>query len=292
MKVTGFSFIRNAVIYDYPIVESIRSLLPLVDEYVIAIGRSDDNTRGLVESIGSEKIRILDTVWDDNLREGGFVLAEETNKAFQAVSMDADWAFYLQGDECVHENEYDKIRRAMEKYLDDKRVDGLLFKYFHFYGTFNYIGAGRRWYRKEIRVIRNNKDIISWKDAQGFRYRDRTKLKVKEIDAHIYHYGWVKHPQTSNRKTLFFRTLHNKDFVISKEDMQKDFDYHHIDRLALFTGSHPQSMSDKVATVNWDFEFDPSDKGFRRMSLKHKLGHLIEDLTGIRLWEYKNYIRI
>lgn len=292
MKVTGFSFIRNAIIYDYPVVESIQSLLPLVDEYVIAVGKSDDNTRTLIESIKSDKIKILDTTWDESIRKGGFVLADETNKAFKAVANDTDWAFYLQGDECIHENEYTYIRNSMQQYLHEKKVDGLLFKYFHFYGTYNYIGAGRRWYRKEIRIIRNNKNIISWKDAQGFRFKDGKKLKVKEIDAHIYHYGWVKHPNTSNKKALFFATLHHPEFVITKESLQQDFDYHQIDRLALFTGSHPKPMNNKVAAVNWEFEFDPSRQGFSKMSFKHKVGHLIEDLTGMRFGEYKNYIKV
>jgi hypothetical protein len=157
MKVTGFSFIRNAIKFDYPIVESITSILPVVDEYVIAVGNSDDDTKKLVSSISSDKIKIIDSVWDENLREGGHVLAAETNKAFQSISQDSDWAFYLQGDEVLHENEYTIIRAAMEKYLNDRDVDGLLFKYYHFFGAYKFIGSGRRWYRKEIRIIRNNK---------------------------------------------------------------------------------------------------------------------------------------
>jgi glycosyltransferase involved in cell wall biosynthesis len=292
MKVTGFSFIRNAVKYDYPIRESILSILPVVDEYVIAVGNSDDTTRELVKSIASDKIRIIDTVWNESIRTGGAVLADETNKAFQAIAQDSDWAFYLQGDECIHEKDYPAIRSAMQLYKDSKEVDGLLFKYIHFFGTYNYVGTGRRWYRKEIRVIRNNKNIISWRDAQGFRFNDQTKLKVKEIDAHIYHYGWVKHPVTSNNKALFFRTLHDVNYKITPEEMQKEFDYHHIDRLAIFKGTHPAVMADRLKSVNWEFEFDPKQKGYSRMLLKHKLGHFIEDLTGIRVGEYKNYIKI
>ena len=108
MKLVGFTIVRNALKYDYPIVESINSILPIVDEYVVAVGNSEDETRKLIESIGSSKIRIVDTVWDDSLREGGRVLAEETNKAFDAIT-DADWCFYLQGDEVVHENTMRKL---------------------------------------------------------------------------------------------------------------------------------------------------------------------------------------
>src|ERR1700733_10245260 len=205
MKVTGFSFIRNAIKYQYPVKESILSLLPLVDEYIIAVGNSEDGTREMISWIASDKIKIIDTVWDETLRTGGIVLADETNKSFNAIAADTDWCFYLQGDECLHEKDYPAIRAAMEKYLDDKRVDGLLFKWLHFYGKYDYIGTGRRWYRKEIRIIRNNKNITSYKDAQGFRFKDNSKLKVKEIDANIYHYGWVKPPNVSHKKGLAFK---------------------------------------------------------------------------------------
>jgi len=292
MKVTGFSFIRNAVKYDYPIRESILSILPVVDEYIIAVGNSEDATRSLIESINSPKIKIVDTTWNESIRSGGAVLADETNKAFREIGGDSDWAFYLQGDECLHEKDYTALREAMEKYRDQRSVDGLLFKYIHFFGTYKYVGTGRRWYRREIRIVRNNKNIISWKDAQGFRFKDHSKLKVKEIDAHIYHYGWVKHPRVSNNKSLFFRTLHDATYKITPEEMQKEFDYHHIDRLAEFKGSHPAVMAERLGSVNWEFEFDPNQKGYTKMSLKHKLGHLIEDLTGYRIGEYKNYIRI
>ena len=85
MKVSGFTFVRNAIKYDYPVVEAIRSLLPICDEFIVAVGNSEDDTRNLVLSIGDPKIRIVDTIWDDSMREGGKVLAIETNKAFDAI---------------------------------------------------------------------------------------------------------------------------------------------------------------------------------------------------------------
>ncbi len=293
MKVTGFSFIRNAVKYQYPVKESILSLLPLVDEYIIAVGNSEDGTREMIQSIASDKIKIIDTVWNESLRTGGIVLADETNKAFQEVPADTDWAFYLQGDECLHEKDYPVIRAAMEKYLHDKRVDGLLFKWLHFYGKYNYIGTGRRWYRKEIRIIRNNKDIISWKDAQGFRFKNEKKLRVKEIDAQIYHYGWVKPPQVSYKKGLAFKAMHDPSFTPTAEDEKKEFDYFlNIDRLDQFTGTHPAAMQERVKHTDWEFDFDTTQKGFKNMKLKHRISHIIEDLTGYRPGEYKNYIKV
>ena len=177
----------------------------------------------------------------------------------------------------------------MQEHLENKKVDGLLFKYFHFYGNYNYVGAGKRWYRNEIRIIRNNREIISWKDAQGFRFRDGCKLRVKKVNACIYHYGWVKHPQVSNQKAMYFIKIVNPGFEATAADLQKDFDYHNIDRLDLFRGTHPSAMKEKIEKVNWHFEFDTLHKGYRNMKFKHKISHFIEDITGYRIGEYKNY---
>lgn len=139
MKISGFTFVRNAVKFDYPVVESITSILPLVDEFIVSIGNSDDGTVELIKSIPSDKIKIFHSVWDDSLKTGGKVLAVETDKAFVHVSPESDWAFYIQADEVVHEKYHDAIRTAAIKYKDDQRVEGLLFKYLHFYGTFDYL---------------------------------------------------------------------------------------------------------------------------------------------------------
>src|SRR5258706_12511825 len=157
MKVSGFTIIRNAVKYDYPIVESITSVLPLCDEFIVAVGNSSDNTLGLIQAINSPKIKIIETVWDDDLREGGRTFALETDKAFQAVLSDCDWAFYIQADEAVHEKYYPAIREAMEKYKDDRSVDGLLFHYKHFYGSDCFLGGSLGLYNKGKPILRKVK---------------------------------------------------------------------------------------------------------------------------------------
>ena len=288
MKVTGFTFIRNAIKFDYPVVEAITSILPICDEFVVAVGNSEDGTRELIAAIDPQKIRIVETVWDDSLREGGRVLAEETNKAFDAIGSDADWAFYIQGDEVMHERYLDVVRDAMKRYKDDPNVDGLLFNYAHFYGSYDYVGDSRQWYRKEIRVIRNDKSIRSFRDAQGFRKRDNSKLRVKAIDAWMYHYGWVKHPKFQSAKAQNFnRYWHDDGWVeknISKEEL---FDYSNISSLKHFKGTHPLVMQSRIASKNWQFAFDPTR---RKLPLKHRVSNAIERFTGYRVGEYKNYI--
>jgi glycosyltransferase involved in cell wall biosynthesis len=287
MKVAGFTFIRNALQYDYPVVEAITSILPLCDEFVVAVGNSTDDTLNLIKSIGSEKIRIIQTVWDDTIREGGKVLALETNKAFAAISPDADWAFYIQGDEVMHEQYRDTVYEAMRTYKDVKEVDGLLFKYVHFYGSYDYVADSRKWYRREIRIIRNNKTITSYKDAQGFRRKDNRKLQVKLIDAYIYHYGWVKHPKYQQQKQETFNKHWHDDTWMEKHIPKNvEFDYSGIDSLARFTGTHPKVMQPRIARVNWKFEHDISSKN---ISVKTCLLQIVEKYTGWRIGEYRNY---
>lgn len=286
MKVSGFTFIRNAILYDYPIVEAITSILPVCDEFVVALGKSEDETDALIRSIHSEKIRIIPTIWDDSLRKGGRVLALETDKACQAISRDSDWAFYIQGDEVVHEKYLPEIRQAMERYLPDRRIEGLLFNYLHFYGSYDFVGDSRRWYRREIRVVRNLRGIQSYKDAQGFRLNGR-KLSVKPINATIYHYGWVKPPEIQQLKQVNFNRLWHGDAWI-KENIPPitEFDYSRIDSVKHFSGSHPKVMENRILKMKWKFTFDPSR---RSVNFKTRLLHLIERLTGLRIGEYRNY---
>ena len=285
MKVYGFSFIRNAIRFQYPIKEALNSILPLCDEVIVAVGNSDDDTRNLVASI-HPKIRIIDTVWDDHLREEGRVLAVETDKAFQAIPSDADWCFYIQGDEVVHEDGYDEIQAAMQKWKDDRNVDGLLFKYRHFYGSYDYTGSSSKWYRNEIRVIKNDKSIYAYRDAQGFRKGNNKKLNVKPLNAYIHHYGWVREPSAMHAKSMDFGRHWAGENWDERKVYAGEFDYSKIDSLQKFSGSHPEVMKNKIAAVNWKFERDPSQNN---LSFKEKVKNTVEKWTGKRPFDYKNY---
>ena len=288
MKVSGFTFVRNAIKFDYPIVEAITSILPVCDEMIVAVGNSDDDTLALIKSIDSPKIKIIETIWDDTLREGGKVLAVETNKALTALSPDSDWYFYIQGDEVVHEKYLSNIQKAMQDNLNDPKVEGLLFKYLHFYGSYQYVADAQRWYRQEIRIIRNQGNITSYRDAQGFRTIDDKKLTVKWIDAIVHHYGWVKSPEIQKEKlksSINFWTTDEESAGVKKQP-EGNFDYSEIDSLTNFNGTHPAVMQARIARVNWQFDFDIKEK---RLSSKNRFRAWIEKLTGWRIGEYKNF---
>lgn len=291
MKISGFTIIRNAVINDYPIVEAITSILPVVDEMLVSVGYSDDNTLELIRNIGSDKIRIVESEWDMSLREGGKVLAVETDKALRQISADTDWAFYIQGDEVVHEKYHGAILEACNKYVNDMRVEGLLFDYLHFYGTYDYVGDSRKWYRREIRIIRNeNKsnhpEISAFRDAQGFR-KGHTKLNVKHSGAAVYHYGWVKSPAQMKTKMKNVSRFWNEDKEWEKILQSEDFfNYEEFDSLKFFEGTHPAVMQKRIAKQTWKVNLDTSKKKFR---LKDGLLYWFEKKTGRRLFEFRNY---
>jgi len=286
MHVTGFTFIKNAVKFDYPIVESITSILPICDEFVVAVGKSEDDTMALIYAIDSPKIRIIETVWAEDIREDGRVLALETDKAFQAIGSNSDWCFYIQGDEVVHEKYLHTIKGSMQNYLNDTTVQGLLFKYKHFYGSYDYVATASHWYKKEIRIVRNDKNIYSFRDAQGFRIGDDRIMHVKEIDAFIYHYGWVKPPGKMQDKQKSFQKLWHKDDELKKYISEGDeFDYSGIDQLEKFTDSHPKVIQDRINKVNWSFTHDLSKN---KIKLKDRLKNIFFNLFGLD-FNYKNY---
>ncbi len=287
MKIVGFTIIKDALLNDYPVVEAIRSILPVVDEMLVSVGQSSDNTLQLIQSIESDKIRIVESTWDMTLREGGKVLAVETDKVYRQLPTDADWVFYIQGDEVLHEKYYTAVREACERYTHDLTVEGLLFDYLHFYGTYDYVGDSRTWYRREVRIIRNDPTISAFRDAQGFR-KGRVKLKVKYSGAAIYHYGWVKSPSQMKKKMKnvgrFWKNDEEWQQLLRSEDF---FDYSQFDSLTRFTESQPEVMRERIARQDWHVELDLSKKKF---DLKDRLLYWFERKTGKRLFEFRNYV--
>ena len=285
MKVSGFTFIRNAILLDYPIVAAIKSILPLCDEVVVAVGNSDDDTLGLIQNI-DRKVKIIQTTWDDSLRQNGRVLAVETDKALAAINPAADWAIYIQGDEVMHEADHPNIFNAMTQYQHDNEVDGLLFDYLHFYGSYDFIGVSNNWYKKEIRIIKPGRGIFSFRDAQGFRKAPDQKLKVALANAKVYHYGWVKDPTAMQRKQESFHKLWHDDAWLEKNvKVATAFDYEdHIHELARFEGKHPIWISDRIAARNWTFQMDITK---RNRTLKNRVKNWLK-LIGIDT-NYANY---
>lgn len=287
---------RNSFKYGYPVIESIKSILPICDEFIAVVGKSEDGTREAIEAIGSDKIRIIDTEWDDELIKGGKVFAQQANIGLKAVT--GDWAFHIQSDEVFHENDLAEIKKAMEENLEDKKVEGFLFDFIHFIGDYKHRGTTRKWHRREIRIIRNDPSYYSYRDSQGFRsypslqdYENNTngrKLNVKLLNARIFHYSYCRNPDLLLGKVKRFSNYYQAEEKTEEHYKNfKTFDFGSVaDILALFEEEHPATMKERIAAQDWVFKHDPTriDLSPRRMFL-----HRIEMLTGWRIGEYKNY---
>jgi glycosyltransferase involved in cell wall biosynthesis len=253
VKVSGFSIIRNSVTYGYPIVEAISSILPLCDEFILNVGRSDDETLDVVKAIASSKLRIIEREWDMSLRKGGELISVETNHALAECS--GDWCFYVQADEVLHEKYFPAVRTAMEQYLNSPNVEALQFGYKHFYGSYEFIQDNyRNWYVKECRVIKRSPNTISWGDGLDFRHRDGSLLRVKRIDAEIYHYGWVRPPQIMYAKNVGFHKLYFDDEEVKRRVRTVEQTYHDLGNLKRFDGTHPAVMRERIAASQWEFD--------------------------------------
>ena len=112
MKVSGFTICRNAVRLEYPLEEVIRAALPIVDEFVVNLGPSDDGTEDLIQSIRSEKSGLFILIWDESVKRDGLIFSRETNIALSHCH--GTWAFYLQADEVIHEQDYSGIQHLVE----------------------------------------------------------------------------------------------------------------------------------------------------------------------------------
>ncbi len=251
MRVSGFTIIRNGVYYAYPFKEAILSILPLCDEVVVNIGNSNDGTLESVRSLGSDKIRIIESEWDMSLKDGK-VLSVETNKALKECT--GDWCFYIQSDEVLHEKYYETVRNEMKTNLEKEKIEGLRFWYKHFYGSYDYYQDNyRNWYIREVRIIKNRNNIVSWGDAMDFRHPDGTKIISKNIDAEIYHYGWVRPPDTLIKKRSDFEKLYSDDEVAEK-NISRFQNYDDLGNLKKFSDSHPEIMLERISRSNWNFD--------------------------------------
>jgi hypothetical protein len=251
VRVSGFTILRDGVKFRYPFVESICSLLDLVDEFIVNVGDGEDGTLEAVQGIGSPKIRILRSTWEPRLFHGGYILAHQTNLALAQCG--GDWCFYLQGDEVVHENDLERIENTMRRYQGSRRIEGLTFRYQHFRGSYEIRDPLS--YRRQVRVIRNGVGIESVKDACGFACH-RRRLRTRSSGASIYHYGWVRSPQVMARKTQQFNQFYHGPTSAGtgsavEEDAWSVWKYE-LCRCVPFRGTHPQVMQERIRTCDWE----------------------------------------
>ncbi len=280
MKISGFTFCRNAVRYDYPVVESIRSILPIVDEFIVNVGRCEDGTLELIRSISDPKIRIVESVWDETLRKDGLIYSQQTNIALAHCT--GDWAFYLQADEVIHEDDLPNVVAAMQRYYRVPEVKGLVFRYLHFVG--DYWSTNPWFYHRGVRIIRNNGEVESCGDAVGFHFKATGRYLqsgprewLAPSEGLVYHYGWVKDPNTMLAKVQEQAKVYHGDAPSPskvKPYIQDTSEFGEYQIYKEFRGSHPAVMKARVGVasrraprrnrwLNWRFYRAVLQKGFR-----------------------------
>jgi len=289
LKVSGFTFVRDAVRLGYPVVPAIRSILPLCDELVVNVGVSNDGTLDLVRSIDDPRLVVFESVWDETLKAGGAILAQQTDLAMARCT--GDVGIYVQADEAMHEEDHPRVRAMLDRLHGDPRADGLLFDYVHFYGSFHTVGVSRRWYRREVRAVKLGIGVRSWRDAQGFRVGPgdgARKPRVLLAGARMYHYGWVRPPAAQLEKSADFQRWYHGDAAV-KTALERGFAYDVDENVRPFTGTHPGPMRGVVALADWPFHPRPR-RLVRPGHVRHDLLDLVETATGIRIGEYRNYV--
>ncbi|MEX2596418.1 MAG: hypothetical protein WEC59_05745 [Salibacteraceae bacterium] len=307
MRISAFSMCRNADSLYYPVEESIRSVLDLVDEMVIAVGEGlpGDRSVQIIQAIDSPKIRIIRTNWDIVRYPKGTVHAQQTDLAKEHCT--GDWLIYLQADEVLHEGDHHEIFEACRQSLSDPKVEGFLFHYLHFWGDYEHLVTGHSWYEREIRIVRNQPEIHSWQSAQSFRWYDQftgnyqskygnRKLRVRQLNARIYHYGWVRPPALMTQKMNALDQVHSH----KEKRFSSVFDYGNLSKMSRFNGSHPAVMQKRIQQLDWEDGLKiRSHIPLNRKKMKHEkwryrmLSFIEEKIVGgKRLGVFRNYTLI
>jgi len=277
MKISAFTFIKNGQVLGYPFLESIQSVLPIVDEFIINVGESEDDTLSLIESISSPKIRIIRSRWNDNIKDRGYVYGQQ--KMISQFNCSGDWAFYIEGDEVYHENELEKIKKSMEVNLDDLNVEALVFDFYHFYGNSNSYIDSPGWYRNEARIIRNS--IRSYApDGLFWLVLDSNKKgrypRAKHTGAHCYHYGWIRSEEQMNLKSKKVKKYWGEN--------HERIDYSQMDQSIIkeFKGTHPAIIKKWLSKDSEIYRVDSSYK-LNKKQKKHRLMIQLEKFFGLEL---------
>lgn len=295
-NISGFTFIKNGLTLGYPILESVKSISPLCDEVIINVGfndkecTQDDGTyKYLIENLVDPKYKFLKSWWDPSITKSGLILSQQTNIALNECR--GEFCFYIQGDECVHEDDLAEVKIGIETMKNDSRIDGLIFNYLHFFGNVDTYKYTRSLYRREVRLIRNHRGIKSWLDAQGFRNQDNSKIKAKLIKSRIFHYGWARLKSVMNKKVKVFDTFYHSEEKLKSQEIS-EFQYERSWGIKRYFGTHPKVMEAWITN-------NKNEVDLLKLPIKLEwnvpglvITDTIEWLTGFRIGEFKNYKKL
>lgn len=291
MKLSGFTFVRNAVRGEYPVLESISSILPIVDEFIVNVGPDEDGTLDLIRTLKDPKIKIIQSQWNPNMRTGACVYAQQTNIAlFNCV---AKWAFYLQVDEVIHEEDLSIIMDYVDRYADDDRVDGLALRQLNFWGDYKtIISAYPHWERRRCWIVKPHHFVLSCGDAARFtvhpKYKEKGhRLHAIETEARLFHYFGVK-----SKRGLEQKLQNVQRYWTEKSSQKQELDYYRLlprQFVTEYRETHPKTMAELIR--NHQISLDLSSPQWRteltwkerKQWLKHMfVTHVTDRFSGRR----------
>ncbi len=247
--VSGFSLVRGAVECDYPATESMRSVLPLVEEMIVVVHRGDEGTREMLAGLDDPRLVLVEADWDAGPRRQGLVLSQLANLALARCRH--PWAFYLQADEVVHEDDHAAIREALARWDLRAEVDALRFRYLHFEGSYGRVNPLR--YRRQCRLVRNDGRLRVVRDAAGFAREDGRRMVTRSSGARIFHYGWANAPEALKTKALALARLYHDDGEVARRvGAMRAEDLARPDFAFRWAGRHPAVMAERIRCRRWD----------------------------------------
>jgi hypothetical protein len=297
MSISAFTFARNADKLYYPIQASIQSALPLVDEFIVALGDSDadDKTLAIIEGMNDARVKIFKRNWDASLFKNTKIFAHEAD--FGLSQCQGEWCLHLQADEVLHEDDWAVIKEACHKYAGDKRVDGMLFDFVHFWGDYNHVMRSHNFHPREIRLVRNHIGVSSYLDSISFRKANNEKLNVVKLPVRIFHYGYVRPPKIMGAKSDTHNRIYQGVEPARANDTGLVYDWGPIGGLEIFKGTHPAVMRAWMQQFNWGNSLNYNKPGVlghwahQHLRLKYRLLSWIENNLngGEQIFGYKNY---
>jgi hypothetical protein len=158
-------------------------------------------------------------------------------------------------------------------------VEALAFDYLHFYGNANTYAWSPRWYRSEVRIVRNT--IPAWSSESLFfnivvDHGKSRHPRAAHTGATLFHYGWVRSEAQMNLKSASVEKFW-------QNRPAGGIDYAQIDAATLkrFTGKHPQVVQAWLPPCEGIFQADPNYKLSAR-DKKHRRMLKLEEWFGFR----------
>lgn len=248
-RLSAYSYLYQGVAFDYPFIESLQSVLPVVDELVVTYAEPcPDGTYEQLLRLAAHypQLRLLPSrLWTapDKPLDGSLI-RQAAEEAMAACT--GDWLWHLQADE-VYSNADAKKVRELVNVSHHQDVHGFIFNVLHFYGDANTVvgpqGAAAGWYLQCVRLSRKGAGQHEG-DAWTQSLIPAVAHGLRRTDITLYHYGHLRQAAVAEDKNRFMYSLYRADGQRPAHFVRPEQTQH---CLVPFDGQHPESMAPRLA---------------------------------------------